>query len=232
MSEKITVFKNCHILTLDPTEREVSDGDIVIKGGKILRLGHGEAHHFENTADQVIDGRGKLAMPGLINGHFHSTSAFMKGAFEGAPLEVYMLYEFPLDGLAHEPRTYYLRAMLSAIEMLKQGITAVRDDVHFFGGASEAGAHAILEAYRDSGMRASVGFGIPNVVEYDKLPYLEERLSAEQKKMMQAERLPSTADITAFYEQMFASWHREHNGRMAIHTSCSAPQRVTPETLK
>ena len=101
MNEKITVIKNSHILTLDPNDLEVPNGDIVVKGSKILQIGAGAATRFETTADEVIDGAGMLVMPGLINGHFHSTSAFMKGAFEGAPLEVYMLYEFPVGGLAH-----------------------------------------------------------------------------------------------------------------------------------
>ena len=108
----------------------------------------------------------------------------MKGAFEGAPLEPYMLYEYPLGGFAHQPRLYYLRAMLAAIELLKQGVTAVRDDVHFFGEPTNAGATAIMEAYLDAGIRASVGFGIANVVEYDKLPYLQDFLTAEQRDAM------------------------------------------------
>ena len=167
----ITIIKNAHILTLDKDDSELAAGDIVVEGTKIVALGVGAAAQYEHSAAKVIDANGLLAMPGLVNAHFHSTSAFMKGAFEGSPLEHLMLYEYPIGGLAHEPRLYYLRAMLASIEMLKQGVTAVRDDVHFFGGPSDKGADAILEAYRDAGMRASVGFGIANVVEYDKLPY-------------------------------------------------------------
>ncbi|MEM7117224.1 MAG: amidohydrolase family protein [Chloroflexota bacterium] len=228
----ITVIKNAHILTLDKHDREIADGDLVVEGSKIVQLGEGVAARYEHKANRVIDARGLLVMPGLVNGHFHSTSAFMKGAFEGAPLEPYMLYEFPIGGFAHQPRLYYLRAMLASIELLKQGVTAVRDDVHFFGNPTDVGAASILEAYREAGIRASVGFGIANVIEYDKLPYLKELLTAEQRAAMAAEQLVSTEDIIAFYERLFANWHHSHEGRLTIHVSCSAPQRVTPETMQ
>jgi len=42
-----------------------------------------------------IDGAGKLVMPGLINGHFHSPVNHLKGSLDSLPLEVFMLYESP-----------------------------------------------------------------------------------------------------------------------------------------
>jgi len=228
----ITVIKNARILTLDEEDREIPMGDIVVEDDKILALGPGSAAAYYATADKVIDAEGHLAMPGLVNAHFHSTSAFMKGVFEGAPLEVLMLYDFPMGDFAHEPRLYYVRSMLSAIELLKQGVTAVRDDVHYFGPPSDQVVAPILEAYRDSGMRASVGFGIANVVEYEKLPFLKGLLREEQREAMASEHLFSTQDLVEFYERAFARWHGQEKGRLAIHTSCSAPQRVTARTMQ
>lgn len=44
-------------------------------------------------AVRCIDARGMLAMPGLINAHFHLPGNFLKGLLDGCPLEVFMLYE-------------------------------------------------------------------------------------------------------------------------------------------
>ena len=126
----ITIIKNACILTLDEEDRAILMGDIVVEDDKILALGPGSATAHDATADEVIDAEGHLAMPSLVNAHLHSTSAFMKGVFEGVPLEVLVLYDVPTGGFAHAPRLYYPRSMLSAIELLKQGVTAVRDDVH------------------------------------------------------------------------------------------------------
>lgn len=228
----ITVIRNAEILSIDIPASSTMTGDIVIRNGLIECCGPAAADGWLERADRVIEAHGRLAMPGLVNGHIHSTSAFMKGAFEGLPLEVYMLYEAPLDALSHSPRLYYLRAMLTAIDMLKQGVVALRDDAHFFGDPTVEGADAIFEAYRDSGMRASVGFGIPNVVEHSKIPRLRDFLSDEQAASMDAAELPSAAQIRYFYDTMFERWHRQEGGRLLVHASCSTPHRVDMETYR
>lgn len=228
----ITVIRNAEILSIDIPASTTLTGDIVVRNGIIECCGPAAAEGWLERADHVIDAEGRLAMPGLVNGHIHSTSAFMKGAFEGLPLEVYMLYEAPLDALSHSPRLYYLRAMLTAIDMLRQGVVALRDDVHFFGGPTVEGADAIFEAYRDSGIRASVGFGIPNVVEHSKIPRLRDFLSTEQAASMEAAELPSAAQIRFFYDAIFDRWHRQEGGRLLVHASCSTPHRVDMDTYR
>ena len=79
--------------------------------------------------EHVIDGKGNLIMPGLINAHFHSSVNHMKGRLPSLPLEIFMLYESPeLDVLRSTPREAYLRTMLGVFEMLKAGCTSVQDD--------------------------------------------------------------------------------------------------------
>lgn len=221
-----TLLRNARILTLDDDDTEYMTSSIVIENGKIAALGPGAEPGQAGAFDRIVDAEGCLAMPGLINGHFHSPSAFMKGALEGMPLELAMLYDVPWDGLAHSPRVYYLRAALSAIEMLKTGVTSVRDDAFFFGNPTGETIDALFQAYLDCGMRASIGFGINNVVEYEKLPYLKSFLSpAHLETMERSERL-STRDVIDLYRHAFERWHNREDGRLMVHASCSAPQRV------
>ena len=82
--------------------------------------------------EAAIEGQGDLLMPGLVNGHFHSSVNHMKGRLPGMPLEIFMLHECPeLDLLRPTPREAYLRTMLGCIEMLETGTTAVQDDCFF-----------------------------------------------------------------------------------------------------
>ena len=68
----------------------------------------------------MIEGAGKLAMPGLINGHFHSQASLLAGALANRPLELFMLFEVPPYGTTEpDPRLTYLQTMLGAIEMLQ-----------------------------------------------------------------------------------------------------------------
>ena len=75
-----------------------------------------------------IDGRGKLVMPGLINGHFHSSVNHLKGSLDSLPLEVFMLYESPSDGAPDAPRATYVRTMLGAGVKNASSSTAVTPD--------------------------------------------------------------------------------------------------------
>lgn len=225
------VIKNARILA-DAASEEIVRGDIVCEDGKITAIGRSAVSDgLPSGHCKVIEANGQLAMPGLVNAHFHSTSAFMRGAIPGSHLEPYMMLEAPLDSFSHSPRLYYLRAMLSAIGMLRQGVTALRDDVHFFGDPTLENADAIFSAYQEIGLRSSVGFGIPNVLEYTKVPFLTDFLTPEQKAQMEAERWPSQKEILDFYEAVFAKWHKAEGGRLTVHTSCSTPHRVDAETL-
>jgi 5-methylthioadenosine/S-adenosylhomocysteine deaminase len=124
--------KDARVLTLDPDGTEYARASIAVSGGVIAAIGPDLPEPAAGTGVAVIDGRGLLAMPGLVNGHFHSPGNFTKGAVPNLPLELFMLYEVP--PLMSEPvsdRFAYVRTLLGAAEMLKQGVTAVHDDAFF-----------------------------------------------------------------------------------------------------
>jgi cytosine/adenosine deaminase-related metal-dependent hydrolase len=178
---------------------------------------------------RVIKGRGLLAMPGLVNGHFHSPGNFMKGALPNTPLEIFMLYEVPplMDRLA-TPRFAYVRTMLGAMEMLKQRVTAVHDDCFFVPVVTHEEVDSVMRAYADSGMRATVTLDQPNVVEHSKYPFLKDMLPAHLVARMDSVPLMSDAELLAHYDRFIDDWHGKAAGRLRAAVSCSAPQRVTP----
>ncbi len=170
------LFRNARILTFDESRRDLARADLLVAEGRIAAVGPDlEVATAEDI--RIIDAAGKLIMPGLINAHLHSPANFLKGALEDAPLEIFMLYEVPPMGdTPDSPRVHYLRTLLGAMEMLKLGITSVHDDAFFNPEPTEAALDAVMIAYRDAGMRATVAIDQPNIVEYDKLPYLADLL--------------------------------------------------------
>ena len=226
------MIKNAKILTLDPDDRMIDKGDIVVDGSRISAIGENLDPAGFEPPERVIDGSGLLAMPGLINSHFHSESTFMKGAFEGLPLELYMLYETPTDEFSNSNRVGYLRSALSAIEFLKQGVTAVRDDRHFFLPATGDAVDSTFQAYEDAGIRASVGIADPNVPLYDTLPFMREMLSDQQRRSLDDRSLNGDQEVLEIYRRAFSRWHGRGDNRLMVHASCSAPQRVTKEVMQ
>ncbi len=166
----------------------------------------------------------------MINAHFHSPGNLLKGSLPGLPLELFMLYEVPplADGDAGS-RAGYVGTMLGAMEMLRRGITSVHDDAFHVPVASRGSIDAIMQAYADSGMRATVAIDQPNIVEYDKYPYLADLLPPEVREAMDAAPRQSGDELIALYRHLIERWHGAASGRLRAAVSCSAPQRVTRE---
>jgi cytosine/adenosine deaminase-related metal-dependent hydrolase len=230
-------IRDARALTFDAARREYARADVLVQDRKIVAVGPDLdiAALAGGGLDEVetIDGAGKLVMPGLINAHLHSPGNFLKGAIDDLPLEIFMLYEVPPMGdTPQSARLYYLRAMLGAMEMLKLGVTAVHDDAFFNPAPLTECVDAIMTAYRDAGIRATVAIDQPNLVEYEKFPFLVDILPEEMKAAMRRAPIQSGDELIGLYRDFIARWHGAADGRLRCSVSCSAPQRVTERYLQ
>jgi cytosine/adenosine deaminase-related metal-dependent hydrolase len=221
-----TLIRNAHVLTLDAQDREYPRADILIDGTAIAAIGPG----LQAEGAQVIEAAGTLAMPGLINGHFHSQASLLAGALQNRPLELFMLFEVPPYGTGEpDERLVYLTTMLGALEMLKGGVTAVHDDAFHNPCPTRTSVSALMRAYAHSGLRATVSINHQNLVEYVKYPFLEQILPADIRAEMERAPITRTQDLVDLYDWYHATWHGAENGRLRIAVSNSAPQRVSAD---
>ncbi len=224
------LIRHARVLALDDAGHDWQDADVVITDRRIVDIGPGAAARWAGPVARNIDARGMLAMPGLINAHFHSPGNLMKGCLDGMPLELFMLHEVPpLAAGGDTQRLMYVRTQLGAVEMLRRGITCVHDDAYHVPVATCEGIDAVMQAYADAGIRATVAIDQPNVVEYDKYPFLVELLTPEQRAAMDVAPRQSTQELLALYRHLIERWHGAADGRLAAAVSCSAPQRVTDD---
>ena len=212
---------------MDAMRRDLVGATVVIEDdriGAVLDEDPGGAL----VADREIDGQGMLVMPGLVNAHFHSSVNHLKGSLDSLPLEIFMLYESPATGEAADPRVVYVRTLLGALEMLRGGVTSVLDDAFFVPAPSPACIDAVMQAYADAGIRATVALDQPEVPEVDKLPFLAHLLPPELLARASAPPAMSAAELLDCYAHLIGRWHGQCGGRLRAAVSCSAPQRVTP----
>ncbi len=223
-----TLIKNARILTFDDDFSEYESADILIEGSKISKIGPNLPVSQDDPNLKNINANGKLAMPGLVNGHFHSPGNFLKGALPSLPLEIFMLYEVPpLSDTPLDPRHIYVRTMLSSLEMLKTGITAVHDDAYYVPYPTPDTIDGLMQSYADCGIRAVATIDQPNVVEYEKYPYLYDLLPPDKRKEMANAPIMSESDLLDCYQHLLEKWNLQSNGRLKPGFSISAPQRVT-----
>ena len=101
----------------------------------------------------VIDGAGRLALPGLVNAHGHSGMTLFRGLADDLELKSW-LYDhiFPAEKAHVDSETVYWGTKLAAAEMIMSGTTCVADG-YFFSDRAAAALH-------DAGMRAVVAHGV------------------------------------------------------------------------
>jgi putative selenium metabolism protein SsnA len=141
------------LVTLDDQRRCIEGGSLLIENGTIVELGDGVGG--DTRPDHVIDARGKVVMPGLINAHHHLYSTFARGyAPPGAAPEN---FKEILEGLwwkldkALEPDDVYDSAVLALIEGAHAGCTTVIDH-HASPSCCDGSLDAIERAFRDTGL--------------------------------------------------------------------------------
>jgi 5-methylthioadenosine/S-adenosylhomocysteine deaminase len=221
-----TLIKNARILTMDDDLTEFDCADILIQGAKISAVGP-NLPELPEADLRVIDASGKLAMPGLVNGHVHSPGNFVRGSLDNLPLEIFMLYEVPpLSNKPPDFRTNYVRTMLGNMEMLKLGITAVHDDAFYVPVPTPEAIDGLMQSYVDSGIRGVATLDQPNVPEYEKYPFLFDLLPENIREGMKATPIMSTQDLLALYQYLIGKWNNTCGGRVKAGVSVSAPQRV------
>ena len=223
-----TLFRDVLVYDAAAPGRAVGPTDVLVNGNLIVAVGpvEGEAP----SGCQVIEGRGHhLLLPGLINAHFHSPANHLKGDLRSLPLELFMLFETPADAPRPTPRAAYLRTMLAALEMLRTGTTAVQDDAFFMPSPDPEIIDAVLTAYADCGIRASVALDQPELAEADKLPFLADLAPGELRAAIRTPGPLPRAELLELYSYLFTTWHGAAGGRLTAAVSISAPQRVSPE---
>ncbi|GAA2749926.1 amidohydrolase [Amnibacterium kyonggiense] len=123
--------------------------DVGIADGAIAWvLPTGTAAPEEREGARVIDGRGRLAMPGLINCHTHSAMTMFRGSAEDVPVHSWFNdHIWPME-VNLTPHDVALGARLAIAEMLLAGVTTFCD--HYFSmdeiakEVSASGARAVL----------------------------------------------------------------------------------------
>jgi cytosine/adenosine deaminase-related metal-dependent hydrolase len=148
---EVTVIEGCAIATVDDTRREIADGHVVCEEGRIAAVGEGPATSAPDGARR-IDGRGKLATPGLVNSHHHLYQHATRGYAQQATLFEWLTALYPIwahiDGDVVDAAA---RAALAALA--RSGCTTTTDHHYIFPRGAGDLLAVEIEAARAIGLR-------------------------------------------------------------------------------
>lgn len=171
-------------------QRKLIQGDLMVEGSQIVTVGGS----IDQPADQVIDLRGDLLIPGLIQTHIHLCQTLFRGQADDLQLLDWLkLKIWPLEG-GHDPESLYDSALLGIGELFLGGTTTIVDmeTVHH----TEQAFEAILA----SGLRALSGKVMMDVCNKDIPSSLRE----------------TTSDSLQESVDLYEKYHGKGNGRLEV----------------
>lgn len=133
------------LLTGGPRHR-VAAGDLYVRDGRITHLGA-----TPETADEILDARGCVVIPGFVQSHVHLCQTLFRGAADDLELLDWLKTRIWKFEAAHTPESLRVSAQLAVAEMMRGGTTCAMtmESVHH--------TEAALEVVAESGFRAVVG---------------------------------------------------------------------------
>jgi 5-methylthioadenosine/S-adenosylhomocysteine deaminase len=198
--------------------------DILIEDGIIAAISSAQADPPPDV--KRLDARGKLAIPGLVNAHYHSHDVLARGMFEDLALEGWIALAILPPVRVLTRREARLRTLLGAIDCLRNGITTVQDMLGCGPGAEEQ-VEAAIDAYNEVGIRCVLGLQVGNRAAIDCLPGMRERLPAALAPMLSA----GVSDVRRILDFVAAPLSRRFGGRLTLAIAPGSPQRCTFDLL-
>ena len=122
------------VATVDDTQRVWHDASVLLRDGRIESIGEADAmaHHREQV-DEVIDARGLLVTPGLINTHHHMVQSLTRAvpAVQNAELFSWLRGLYPIwAGLT--PEMVRVSTQVAMAELLLSGCTTSSDHLYIY----------------------------------------------------------------------------------------------------
>ena len=156
-----SLLKSDLVVALDPGDRILSEGYLVIEGNQIVEMGLQKDLDTRRKFDDILELKNRLMMPGLINAHTHTPMTLFRGHVEGHSL-------FTMEGwyntirvleLELEPQMLPGAVAVSCAEMIRTGTTCFADQYFWMD--------QIIPEVRRSGLRAALAYGIVELGEED-----------------------------------------------------------------
>jgi len=148
------LITNALIMTMDPARRVLQNSFLTVEGDKITDIGSMKKL-VKSDAKKIIDAKGKLVMPGLINVHSHGADILLRGGLSQDRSHDDWLLNVLYPGMqTYTLDDFKIGVRLFVDEAIRSGITTIVDNED--PGSQEI-QRVMLNVYKKSGMRTIYG---------------------------------------------------------------------------
>ena len=163
-----TLWAHGTVVTMNDRRDIIDDGTVAVEDDKIADVGQAREVESRHPDARVIDCTGRTIIPGLVNTHTHLFQTLLKGLGDDmvlrdwfaemtGPSAVQLTYEDVLAAARH-----------GCVESIRSGVTTLVDFMYVHPRPNLA--DAVVQAYRETGIRGVVARGYITVGEETDVP--------------------------------------------------------------
>lgn len=175
------------VVTMNGDRAIIEAGSVVVNDGRIVEVGKSAEIDAKYVARETIDARGKVVVPGLINGHTHIPMTLFRGLADDLDLQDWLTkYIFPAEAKNVTEEFVRVGTRLGLAEMIRGGTTTYCDMYYF--------EDAIADETAKAGVRGVLGETVIDFPVADNKTWSEAMAYAEKfVKKWQGNRLITPA---------------------------------------
>lgn len=154
-----TLIKSATVISMDDAIGDLSSGDVLVEGSRIvdvrpsIDLGRGGAE------TEIVDGAGRIVIPGLINAHMHTWQTGLRGYAANWTLLEYFRRMHAGLATVFRPEDIHIATLVGALNQIHHGVTTLVDWCH--NNPTPDHTDAAVRGLIESGIRAAFFHGSP-----------------------------------------------------------------------
>ncbi|MDN4586969.1 8-oxoguanine deaminase [Xenophilus aerolatus] len=205
------------VATFDDDRRELRGASVLVDGHRIAAIG--PAADLPAEADEVIDARGHLVMPGMVNTHHHMYQSLTRAipATQDAELFGWLRGLYPIwAGLT--PEMVQVSTQVAMAELLLSGCTTSSDHLYIYPNGINL--EDSIEAAQRIGMRFTASRGSMSL--------------GESQGGLPPDRVVEKEDaILAETQRLIERWHdRAHGAMVNVAVAPCSPFSVSRDLMR
>jgi 5-methylthioadenosine/S-adenosylhomocysteine deaminase len=199
------------LITVDGDRRILRDAAIAVQNGKFAAIGKTTEIERAWRAETIIDGRGTVATPGLIDNHLHSSFHLARGLADEANAQAFLFqHMYPYEAAMDEDDVR-VSVTLAAMEMLRHGVTCYIEPGNYHPDAT-------VDAVMRAGMRMVLAVSC-----FDR--------NKSVTGVMPARMIEDTARCIEKTEALFERYPGRHADRLTVSASFRGMNNTSDELI-
>ena len=151
-----TLIKSATVITMDDAIGDLPTGDVLLEGNRIVDV----RPSIDVAADvEIVDGKDRIVIPGLINAHMHTWQTGLRGFAANWTLLEYFRRMHAGLATVFRPDDIYIATLVGALNQINCGTTTLVDWCH--NNPTPDHTDAAVRGLIESGIRAAFFHGSP-----------------------------------------------------------------------